>query len=284
MIIYKATNKINGKIYIGQAVDTLARRKTEHLSKSNNGSRFYFHRALRKYGVDGFTWEIIQVCKDIDELNKQEVYYIAFYDSFKNGYNMTRGGKNCLLSDEIKQKLSDNNARHWLGKKFSEKHKEKMCLAQLGRIFSEEQIENMRQAQLGKKHSEEHKQKIGENNARYWMGKHLPETTKEKLRQAHLGKKHSEATKKKMSQSSPRLSGNDNPMWGRVGKDNPNYGSKRTEKTKKKMSDARQGMKLSIEHKKNISIAKQNMSDATKQKMRIAQQKRRERENATQKR
>jgi len=61
MIIYKATNKINGKCYIGQTVKTLARRKCDHLCRLRKGDRDHkFYLALRKYGQENFEWETLQ--------------------------------------------------------------------------------------------------------------------------------------------------------------------------------------------------------------------------------
>lgn len=87
-IIYKITNKVNGKSYIGQTRYTLEFRWRQHIHKKDNT---YFHNAIRKYGVENFEKEILEEC-DYTDLNKREIYYIAKYDSFKNGYNLTIGG------------------------------------------------------------------------------------------------------------------------------------------------------------------------------------------------
>lgn len=90
--IYKITNKINGKCYIGQSTDIEKRWKTH---KSNwiqkTERRKLLYRAFRKYGIENFTFEILQKCKK-EILDEREEYWIAKYDSFKNGYNMNRGG------------------------------------------------------------------------------------------------------------------------------------------------------------------------------------------------
>jgi group I intron endonuclease len=62
MVIYKATNKINGKSYVGQTIRTLNERKQSHLNDSNNNSTCYFHNAIRKYGKASFKWEILDEC------------------------------------------------------------------------------------------------------------------------------------------------------------------------------------------------------------------------------
>lgn len=91
--IYKYQNLINNKIYIGQAID-IAQRRREHRYDASNSKRdnCIFHKALRKYGEDNFSFEVIEKCsKDI--LNERERYWIEYYNSIiPNGYNMTTGG------------------------------------------------------------------------------------------------------------------------------------------------------------------------------------------------
>lgn len=85
--IYKVTNKINGKVYIGQSVD-IGRRWRQHMTAEDDS---YFHKAIQKYGVENFEWEVIEQCKKKD-LDEREVYWIEYYDSFNKGYNRTKGG------------------------------------------------------------------------------------------------------------------------------------------------------------------------------------------------
>ena len=106
--IYKFTNKINNKSYIGQSINIEERRK-KHIASSyyppSNTYNTVFHQAIRKYGVDNFEFEILTLCK-IEELDSLEKYYISKYNSMvPNGYNMTSGGENarsinCKFSQE----------------------------------------------------------------------------------------------------------------------------------------------------------------------------------------
>lgn len=104
-IIYKITNKVNNKSYIGQTRQSIQFRWNQHTSKRDNT---YFHNAIQKYGKDNFEIEILEEC-DVEVLNEREIFYIAKYDTFKNGYNLTIGGdgnKRLLLDnkyDEIKE-------------------------------------------------------------------------------------------------------------------------------------------------------------------------------------
>jgi GIY-YIG catalytic domain. len=105
MIIYKATNKVNGKIYIGQTIKTLDRRIKGHINDSRNGGN-RFKNAIKKYGRENFKWEVIEECQTIEQLNEREEYWIRELNStnIEIGYNMKNGGKNHLLNEEIKEK------------------------------------------------------------------------------------------------------------------------------------------------------------------------------------
>jgi group I intron endonuclease len=143
--IYKATNIINGKIYIGQTVQKLEARINRHIRDSKSSSIMYFHRALIKYGQDKFTWEIIDNAKTINELNQKEVYWINYYNSNNEeyGYNCNSGGGNAIPNDKTKERLS-------IAWKNSEKQK----------LHLEEMREKARFYHKGLKHSEETKRKI----------------------------------------------------------------------------------------------------------------------------
>ena len=98
-IIYKITNKVNGKSYIGQTRYTIEFRWRQHQHKKDNTN---FHNAIHKYGIENFNIEILEEC-DIEDLNSREIFYIAKYDTFNNGYNLTIGG------DGNRRLLLDNN-------------------------------------------------------------------------------------------------------------------------------------------------------------------------------
>lgn len=107
--IYKATNKVNGKVYIGQTID-FKRRKAEHLSSKNGiHAKCVFHRAIQKYGKENFEWEIIDTCQTLDEALFLESMYISKYNSCtfmenSNGYNIlyTQDGKKSLVHNSQK--------------------------------------------------------------------------------------------------------------------------------------------------------------------------------------
>lgn len=116
-LIYKATNKINGKIYIGQTVRSFIERQTAHkresFNKLHSSYNYPFHRAIRKYGFDNFEWEIIEKCPR-ELLNEKEIHYISVFKSYApknpNGYNLTIGGDNHWGSSGIHHYLNKMTA------------------------------------------------------------------------------------------------------------------------------------------------------------------------------
>lgn len=104
-IIYKITNKVNNKSYIGQTRYSLEFRWRQHQHKKDNT---YFHNAIKKYGVNNFELSVLEEC-DVEQLNSREIFYIAKYNTFQEGYNLTIGGegnRTLILDnkyDEIKE-------------------------------------------------------------------------------------------------------------------------------------------------------------------------------------
>ncbi len=102
MFIYKATSKTTQKTYIGQSSQTLQERINQHNSQAcGKQYNYHFHNAIRKYGAEDFSYEIIEDgIKTIEELNDRERYWIKYCDSYKNGYNSTLGGEGRLTRDD----------------------------------------------------------------------------------------------------------------------------------------------------------------------------------------
>lgn len=92
-IIYKITNDINGKVYIGKTEFTIEKRFNEHCRdayKPHEEQR-PLYRAMRKYGINHFHIETIEECSS-DEVSQREIYWIEYYGSYSDGYNATLGG------------------------------------------------------------------------------------------------------------------------------------------------------------------------------------------------
>jgi group I intron endonuclease len=95
MIVYKYTNKIDGKIYIGITKRSFKYRHAEH--KKNAGDGTYFHNAIKKHGIENFEYEVIETVNTLEELAIREQYWIKEYNAFaywddSKGYNETFGG------------------------------------------------------------------------------------------------------------------------------------------------------------------------------------------------
>lgn len=108
MLIYKVTNKINGKCYIGKTTQSLESRKEKHLKNVRKGISTKFYNAIRKYGIDNFVWKTLDISTDTASLNLLEKKYILEYDSFNSGYNMTTGGDG---GDTISHKTQEEKSK-----------------------------------------------------------------------------------------------------------------------------------------------------------------------------
>lgn len=107
-VIYRATNKENGKMYIGQTKN-FSERKYKHLIESLNTPqeehRTYFHNAIRKYGEDAFIWDILEEYETSEKLDEREIHYIKILNTkMPNGYNSTDGG---ALSEDVARRISE---------------------------------------------------------------------------------------------------------------------------------------------------------------------------------
>ena len=96
--IYKIWNEINEKVYIGQTIRPISERWNEHKRDSQYGKQHLYY-AIRKYGLKYFHIEEIEECENL-LLNEKEKYWINFYNSYKNGYNMTLGGQGTLTTNQ----------------------------------------------------------------------------------------------------------------------------------------------------------------------------------------
>jgi len=132
MLIYKITNKINGKCYIGQTVCDILKRWKEHLS-TGTGCRA-LKRALIKYGPDNFDVDEIYNSFSMEDLNEKEEYFIKYYGSIvPNGYNIKFGGNNMRHHPETKRKIGEANKISLKGKRLPQEVKDKISKASKGK-------------------------------------------------------------------------------------------------------------------------------------------------------
>lgn len=111
--LYKITNQINYKVYVGQTVSPTIRWR-DHLKASDN-PKVPLQFAIKKYGSENFEFEVIASCKDQDAANYLETELVEQYNSFVSngkGYNATRGGMNAPKTEEWKRKVSKSLMGH----------------------------------------------------------------------------------------------------------------------------------------------------------------------------
>lgn len=114
-VIYKITNLVNGKIYVGQTSSRPQKRWNEHCCAARKKSpKLAIHRAMAKYGFGNFAMEVIDSAQLQEELNDKEKIWIVKLNSNKlgHGYNLTAGGEGCLYPNPaVSAKMSAIAAR-----------------------------------------------------------------------------------------------------------------------------------------------------------------------------
>jgi len=199
MIIYKTTNKINNKFYIG---------KDEKNNPKYLGSGLLLLKAIEKYGKENFIKEILEECFTRDQLNDREKFWIKELNAIELGYNLAEGGtggktqenvwNKGLTKDnnDILQRIGQKNKELLTGSVQSEETKKKRADKNRGQKRSKETKAKMRQSQLGKNVSEETKRKLSEITKNKWT----PEF-REKFHNLRRGKINSEESKQKISET-----------------------------------------------------------------------------------
>jgi len=114
MHIYKITNSINHKVYIGQTVQKNPKmRWYEHCACARAGKKSYLYDSIRKHGAENFVWEIIDSAESIDELNIKEQHWLNHYRSITVVYNNREAGGNKTHSPEsIERMRAAQKLRH----------------------------------------------------------------------------------------------------------------------------------------------------------------------------
>lgn len=203
--IYRITNVINGKPYVGQSTDYESRWKSYKLLQCKGQPKIY--KALKKYGVHNFTFELITEAWSQEMLDTLETICIRLYNSMKMGYNCDEGGdghgkmceetilklKSIQRTPEFKQKVSQNNARYWKGKERSKETKLKISMNNgrptLGKHHSPETRSKISESRKGYTHSDETRKKLSVNNAHARLGKHHTEEARQKISESQRGEK-----------------------------------------------------------------------------------------------
>lgn len=258
--IYKITNKLNGKAYIGQSKD-IEKRWKAHLSRARYGpyQNQFLYQAIAKYGPENFSFEVLEECAE-EDLDRLEIQYIKQYDTFPHGYNMNAGG----------------GGQHC--REMTPEHKAALAKALIGRPCSEETRRRISEAQKGKVIPADQREKIGAASKRVWANPEyrakmsairrrrvISDETRRKIGASQKGKTLSEETKRKISEKNkgrPRTE-----EW-REHLRQAHLGHVPTEETRRKMSAAMKGREFSDEHREKLRIAAQNRTEEHQQKLR----------------
>ena len=200
--LYKITNQLNGKVYIGQTVND-KRRWVAHKSYAKQDEPVqYVHRAMKKYDIENFTYEVIDFAFNQWQADCLEINYIKQYNSRskKHGYNIAHGGNVTWQSglppeaypmygkhhtEEHKQYMSDLFKGKRLAPPATEETRQKISNSLMGHLVSEETREKLSDAHMGKILSEEHIQHLSES--------HIGKVSGMK------GKRHTKETRNKIS-------------------------------------------------------------------------------------
>jgi len=239
--IYKITNILNNKIYIGQSWNIPSRFNSHKLnSKKDETNKSIFYQDMNELGLENFSFEILRSIKNspitqilLDLLEKK---FISEFNSnnIAYGYNLRNGGSRGLHSEESKKKISKSH----IGRKASQATLAKLRKSHLGHKQSLETIQKRIESKKGYRHSEETKKKISESNTGKTYKTHsVSEETKAILRKKNLGRKLSDETKKKISNA-------------HLGKKPWNKGMKLSEDIRINMSLAKKDIPWSEENRK----------------------------------
>ena len=155
-VIYAVTNRISGKYYIGQTIQPVSRRFSQHVhSKRQTGP---LSKAIHKYGAESFEINVLAEANSIDQLNELEILWILLTRSNVKGigYNATSGGLNHLPTDETRMNMSLANG----GRKHTPESKAKISRSKMGWKPTPEGIAKMAASLRGKQLSEAHRANI----------------------------------------------------------------------------------------------------------------------------
>lgn len=158
LILYRATNKINGKFYLGISSRDLNKRKNEHISRRNTGKSL-ISKAIKKYGQDAFEWDVLYQSDDEIDIKTIEREMIS---ALKPPYNLSEGGEGMIgytFSERTKKIFSDK----YKGKKRPPEIGKKISKGLTGRIRTEESKLKQSNSRKGFVVSEQTRLKISES-------------------------------------------------------------------------------------------------------------------------
>ena len=112
MYIYRIINTVNNKIYVGQTVQKNPKmRWYDHCARTKKGQDNHLYNSMRKYGIDTFKWEVIDIATSLEDLNSKEEHWLAHYRQTTECYNIREAGGNKLHSPESIEKMKESQRR-----------------------------------------------------------------------------------------------------------------------------------------------------------------------------
>jgi group I intron endonuclease len=217
--VYYIRHKESGKGYVGQHNKPDPKERwARHKCSANKGSNLPFHRALRKYGYDAFTWEVLGIFP-YDALTIMEGYYAEvlstyIWDYNPGGYNAVWCSENFTIGLKHTPEHIEKIRQAGLGRKQSPEAIEKQRITMTGRRLTPEALEAHHKAHLGRKKTPEELEKLrlastGKKQTPEIIAKAqqnrsptiYTDELREKLRIANLGRKHTDESRANMSKS-----------------------------------------------------------------------------------
>lgn len=186
--VYKIENKVNGKVYIGSAVD-FSKRWKQHRNDLNAGRHHSqkLQRAWLKYGACSFLFSVVEIVNNESCLLEREQAWIDFWDSSKHGYNISPTAGNCrgvVPSESARAHMSDAQRRRGKRNPHTEESKKKISEALKGRVIHDSTRIAVSKAQKGRVKSPEECLNISKGK----KGRPLSEAHCEALSASHMGK------------------------------------------------------------------------------------------------